>query len=123
MKAYLDIPEDRTIKVAGDRATHFKVSVDYSKGGINYFSYKSEPRGYYLYVTPVRREDGFERSALMGDGASFKVLLKQVNRLNRKSLELAKTIVQGHLHQLLPLLLDANREGILALTQKMKEAL
>jgi hypothetical protein len=43
--------------------------------------------------------------------------------MNRKSLQLAETLVEGHLPQLLPLLLDANREGILALTAKMKEAL
>jgi hypothetical protein len=123
MKTYLQIPEDRTVKVAGDRATHFKVSVDYDKGGVNYFTYKTSPRGYYLYVTPVVREDGFERSVLLGESAGFKVLLKEVSRMNRKSLQLAETLVEGYLPQLLPLLLDANREGILALTAKMKEAL
>ena len=123
MRTYLNIPDTHTVKVAGDRATHFKVSVDYSKGGINYFSYKTEPRGYYLYVTPVVREEGFERSALMGDGAGFKVLLKETKRLNRKTLELADTVVQAHLHALLPLLLAADRTGILQLTEKMKEAL
>jgi hypothetical protein len=136
MRTYLSIPEDRTVKVAGEQATHFKVTVDYSKGGMNYFTYKTSPRGYYLYVTPVIREaverhpsDGpggpvtFDRTALTGEGAGFKVLLKETTRLNRKTLSLCETVVNAHLHSLLPLLLDANREGILQLTAKMKEAL
>jgi hypothetical protein len=123
MKTYLQIPEDRTVKVAGDRATHFKVSVDYDKGGVNYFTYKTSPRGYYLYVTPVVREDGFERSVLLGESAGFKVLLKETTRLHRPTLLKVVNTVLAQTDALLPLLLDANREGILALTAKMKEAL
>lgn len=34
-------------------ATHIKIEVRYEKGGLNYFTYKEEPRGIYVVVTPV----------------------------------------------------------------------
>lgn len=37
-------------------ATHLKTEVYYSLGGVNYFTYKNEPRGYYVSVSPVTRE-------------------------------------------------------------------
>lgn len=46
------------IKVSGSENANFlKIELDYSKGGYNYFSYKNEPRGYYIHVSPVIRED------------------------------------------------------------------
>ena len=38
-------------------ATHLRVEVYYSKGGINYFTYNNEKRGYYVQVSPVIREE------------------------------------------------------------------
>lgn len=46
------------IKVSGSKNANFlKIELDYSKGGYNYFTYKNEPRGYYIHVSPVIRED------------------------------------------------------------------
>lgn len=46
------------IKVSGSENANFlKIELDYSKGGYNYFTYKNEPRGYYIHVSPVIRED------------------------------------------------------------------
>ena len=46
------------IKVSGSDNTNFlRVDLDYSKGGYNYFTYKNEPRGYYIHVSPVKREN------------------------------------------------------------------
>jgi hypothetical protein len=38
-----------------------RVEVSYSKGGLNYFTYKDDPRGYWLHIQPMRIEvgDGF----------------------------------------------------------------
>lgn len=46
----------RLIEVANaerGRATHVEVELYYSKGGMNYFTSRVEPRGFYLSVTPV----------------------------------------------------------------------
>lgn len=37
--------------------THIDVEIYYTKGGANYFSGGTTPRGYYLSVTPVTRKD------------------------------------------------------------------
>lgn len=44
------------IKVSGSEKTNYlRIDLDYSKGGYNYFTYKNEPRGYYIHVSPVNR--------------------------------------------------------------------
>lgn len=63
-----------------------KVEVYYSLGGMNYFTYKSEPRGYYLSVTPIERIDrgGYfveTQSAFSG----YKTILKEVKRKSKKA--------------------------------------
>jgi hypothetical protein len=45
------------VSVTGNpTVTHLKVAVYHSKGGLNYATYKEEPKGYWLSVTPVKRE-------------------------------------------------------------------
>ena len=41
-------------------ATHLKVELYYSLGGLNVFTYKGEPRGYYPSVSPVSRKGNWE---------------------------------------------------------------
>lgn len=59
-----------------------KVETYYNKGGINYFSYKTERRGYYLSVSPVERARGFE-SYIAFSGIKF--LIKEVKRQSEKA--------------------------------------
>jgi hypothetical protein len=73
------------------RANQLKVSVFYSKGGMNYANYKTEPRGYYVAVEPVTvgAERGFiteRHENLFTNTRSFKVFLTPATRLNRKAL-------------------------------------
>lgn len=37
-------------------ATHLKIEVRYEKGGYNYFTYKEDPRGVYVSISPVTLE-------------------------------------------------------------------
>lgn len=72
-------------------ANHLKVSVFYDKGGINYFNYKDEARGYWASVNPVTvSTDGpFTTETyhmVMSNPMSFKVFLAPATRLNRKTL-------------------------------------
>lgn len=43
------------IKAKGEN-NYLKVELYYSLGGMNYFNYKNEQRGYYVSVCPVQRE-------------------------------------------------------------------
>jgi hypothetical protein len=59
-------------------ANHLEVSVYYTKGGTNFFSGGTTPRGYYLSVRPVTKRDGMVsyelfsgRSCLLFETARF----------------------------------------------------
>lgn len=38
----------RTYKVEGQGVNRLDASITYALGGVNYFTYKNEPRGYYF---------------------------------------------------------------------------
>jgi hypothetical protein len=40
-------------KFPGDPGRRLEIKVGYSKGGLSVFTYKTDPRGYSLYVQPV----------------------------------------------------------------------
>ena len=64
-------------------ATHIKIEVRYLKGGLNYFTYKEEPRGIYVIVTPVEVQDrgGYEMERF----TAFSGVKTCVKKLKRKS--------------------------------------
>lgn len=79
------------IKAEGTGVNNLCVELYYNLGGINYFNYKTEPRGYYLSVKPVERttKDGYiTESYAMFSGV--KQLVKEVARKSAKSAEQAK---------------------------------
>ena len=51
-KEYLNTNKDKTF---------LKCELYYSLGGMNYFTGKTEARGYYVSVSPVERSNGWER--------------------------------------------------------------
>lgn len=77
--------------VPNEQATHLKVRLYYSLGGMNMFTYKQEPRGYYLSVTPVKREK--RDYCTMESFAAFtgtKQLVLPVSRQSAKRMEQAR---------------------------------
>lgn len=68
------------------------VEVYYSKGGMNYFSGGSEPRGYWLRVHATKIGPSFpgdtrmSESFLIGAGIGTRLLLAPADRLNGKTL-------------------------------------
>ena len=56
-----------------------KVTVYYHKGGQNYFTYKEEPRGLFLSVTPVERCENFEKVTAF---SGIKKCVKEMPRFN-----------------------------------------
>ncbi len=75
------------IKVSGSNNTNYlRVDFDYSKGGYNYFTGKAEPRGYYIHVSPVNREnkgDYFMESYTAFSG--IKDCILEVTRASKKA--------------------------------------
>lgn len=68
---------------------HVTVSFYVGEGGINYFTYKTESKGYYISVTPqtVENHGGYttvKTTAFSG----LKMLLKEISRKSKKQFEL-----------------------------------
>lgn len=64
---------------ANDKATDLRVELTYDLGGYNMFDYTEKPRGYYLVVTPVTRQSGFESFT------AFTGLRKCIKEVKRRS--------------------------------------
>lgn len=73
-----------------DGVNNIKVTVYYSKGGINYFNYKEEPSAIWAGITPmeVTSSNGMSTEKY-GLGKGLKVNLEAATRLNRKNVEKA----------------------------------
>ena len=48
------------VKANNKGTTDLRVELTYDLGGYNMFDYTPKARGYYLVVTPVTRQSGFE---------------------------------------------------------------
>ena len=75
-----------TDKIQG--ANSVKFTIRFSKGGLNYFNYKNEQKGFYVHCQPmtVTQKDGYSTEEyVMGTG--FKILLSEENRDSKKKLQ------------------------------------
>ena len=84
-----------SIEERGTRVAHgetirsvIAVSIYYSKGGVNFATYKREPRGYYLSVNPEERSKsgGCNVVSFMMFGG-VKSLVKEAARFSQKALD------------------------------------
>ena len=77
------------LKIDGETYNTLEMRVYYKKGGMNYFTYKTEPRGIYFSLSPVTvsSDRGFEtRSFMMFGNGAWKGLLLEMARGNKKKL-------------------------------------
>lgn len=74
-----------------------KISVDYAKGGVNYFNGRSEKRGIYVYFTPVYRSGGIQRSIMLGGRkeSGFKAFVRECGRMSQKQIDSVFERVEG----------------------------
>jgi hypothetical protein len=84
----------------------FKITVDYNKGGINYFSGNTIERGYYLNVTPVKREhkDGYTTETFAVFSGISKFLLpvaRQSSKQLDKAIESSKSYIDELINHLI----------------------
>lgn len=83
------------IKIVDGQLDELKVSVDYSKGGRNYFNGRMDRRGVYVYLTPIHREANVTRSIMFGgvQESGFKVFVKETSRLSQKQIDNVAEVV------------------------------
>jgi len=81
------ITKDFRISNADERWNTLSVGIYYSLGGMNYFTYKNEPRGYYFSITP-EVVSGCMRSYTAFTG--FKTCFKEVKRKTKKQNKFAE---------------------------------
>lgn len=88
-------------KIEGTENKFLKSEVYYAKGGLNYFSYKTDPRGYWVSVTIVERTQSdygatIESFNLFGSGYReflFEVK-KQSGKAYDKAVEMSPEIIK-----------------------------
>ena len=79
-----------------------KVETYYNLGGMNYFTYKVELRGYYLSVTPVERVDhGSYITESCTAFSGYKMLLKEVKRKSKKAEMEAEQIAADEMQRII----------------------
>ena len=102
MKKYLELEQNPD-------ATHLKVEVYYTKGGMNMFTYKEEPRGYYLSVSPGARErrDGVTLESYTAF-SGIKDCVKQVSRKSDKAMREAEELAAAREEALIRLVCEKN---------------
>lgn len=84
-KIYLPLKENQ------EGLTHLKLTKYYAKGGFNYFSGKTDLRGIYLSVLPVKREDRgncvVESFTVLGNNGGLRKNILEQKRHNQKALD------------------------------------
>lgn len=77
------------IKSCDEMLDELRIDIDHYKGGWNCFSGKSEPRGVYVYISPVHRGDVFETCTLLGGRheSGFRFLAVETARKSDKQIQ------------------------------------
>lgn len=103
MKKYIKV------KANDKRVNNIKVEIKYSLGGINYATYRNEPRGYYLFVTPVELKDcGSYQTEMYSAFSGIKDCIKTVTRKSKKAEAEAERIAQTREKELINYVLAQN---------------
>ena len=107
----------RTYKAAGNGDASYvnrvEVEVYYAKGGINYFTYKNEPRGYYFSISGHKLVDHgnglLSREFIIGKGAQGqKWCILPCERQSKKRYEEAKAQIDELIDRFLGRWLEEN---------------
>ena len=72
------------------RSNILRVEIYYSQGGINYFNFTNEPRGYYFSCFPEKVENGLRSFSSSNAGA--KICILEVKRKTKKEDHVAQSM-------------------------------
>lgn len=88
------------IKNGNRNATHLKAEIYYALGGINVFTYRNEPRGYYLSVSPVERAErnGYTMESFTAF-SGMKWIVLPVQRKSAKKMAEAIEYFETHINE------------------------
>lgn len=80
--------------------THLKAQVYYALGGANMFTYKNEPRGYWMQIVPVKRENkyGYTMESFTAF-TGLKALVLPVQRKSKKKFDEAIAYFEEHIEE------------------------
>ena len=76
------------VRCEGKEVNYIRLEMYYALGGINYFTYKTERRGYYVSITPLMRTSHYE--TYIGF-TGHKMLVLECKRQSKKLAEQAMT--------------------------------
>jgi hypothetical protein len=97
----------KKVKKNNGNVTHLKCELYYDLGGYNVFAYQQEPRGYYVSVIPVERQelDGCTmESAVAFSG--YKKCIHEVTRKSKKAFAVASELADGAMNDLVQAILN-----------------
>lgn len=113
----------RTYKAEGHDINVVEVSIYYSKGGMNYFTYRNEPRGYYFSIQPYLDSD-------LGNGVTgrmfrafsgMKDCVLPCERQSKKRYETAKAMMDDLVNEYLDSWCKGNNVTLLSDEYEVKE--
>lgn len=75
-----------------------RVEVSYSKGGLNYFTYKDDPRGYWLHIQPMRIEvEDRLTTCHYNPRHGYRMFLQEATRFSESGMKCAVQSAELHL--------------------------
>ena len=93
-----------------------QIQIDYNLGGMNYFNYKEEKRGYYLRFSPCKHKEisnGLYSTEMQPmHERSFKICIREVNRKSTKTYNALLAIFNHHLDDILKEYEKSNKDCV-----------
>ncbi len=82
---------------SGNEGKVITVSLSYSKGGMNYFTGRTDPRGIWIFIRPIEIKDGFE-SFIITEGIGL--FVEELKAKSDKKLQAAAERFDGRVLEL-----------------------
>jgi len=104
-----------------DTLDELRVSVDYQKGGYNYYTGNVESNGVYVYLTPVHRTNWSVGSTIDGNmhNSGYKVLIKELGRKSQKQINLVAEAVFPKAEQIADYYSERQHQAVLGLLKEL----
>lgn len=99
MKKYLKLKDN------GQAETHLEIELYYSLGGMNWWTYETEKRGYYISVIPVEKGNGMIGCTAF---SGIRQLVKSVKRKSEKAETEANILAKQYEQKLIDYVLEKN---------------
>lgn len=97
-----------------------RVDIYHDKGGINYFTYKTEPEGYWVSTAAVTVGDGSERQVVGGNSIGRRYYIAPSSRFNFKKLQALSEFVVDRKQQIADLTVAQDHETLRTLLDEAR---